>query len=221
MIINSIEAYTNSSFSVPTYQHAVLYVPAGQRWDVIYGGNGWFQFNNIREIVMDSRELTSDKAYMLMNTKTCNYTVYDVVNSRLTRVKSLYDMEEDNPANSWQIVKRNDKNYLYNIGARKYAFISANGEFALSSDPVHINIQENENGIIIGGNLEQSWAFVLNEKVQADANVTGIAGLGIDNGEIKEYFNVDGQHLTKPQKGVNIIRTSDGKTKKVILASRP
>ena len=154
---------------------------------------------------------------MMMNMHDYDYTVYDAVNDRLTQIESLYKLEEDNPVNSWQVVKRNGNSYLYNIGARRYASISSNGGFTLSSTPVTISMKESENGIIIGDNGNQQWGFVLNEKVQADANITGIDGIVMTSTGSEEYYSVGGQRFSNMQKGVNIIRMSNGTTKKIVV----
>lgn len=218
VIIRSVDTKLNGyEFSNATYKHAMLYVPVGQRWEAIYGEGGWYQFNNIREIAMESGEVSSTRAYTLMDTKAFNYAVYDAVNNRVARVRSLYDMEEDNPANSWQVVKSGGKSYLYNIGARKYASFSTDGELSLSSTPAPITMQERENGIMIGGNPDQQWAFVLNEKVQADESVTAINGIVVGSAATEAFFSVDGQRISQPKRGVNIIRTSDGQARKVLV----
>lgn len=209
--------YSATPFSTATLNHAILYVPLGQRWEAIYAESGWYQFNNIREIAMEAREVSPARAYTLMNTKTFDYTVYDGVNNRMAKVRSLYDLEEDNPVNSWQVVERDGKNFLYNIGARKFASISTNGEIALSSEPKAITMQESENGFILGSNPDQQWAFVLNEKVQADASVTALNDIIVENNEREEFFSIDGLRISQPKKGINIIRTNDGKMRKVMM----
>ena len=54
--------------------------------------------------------------------------------------------------------------------------------------------------------------------VTVNAYITGIAaaGKGITNGKY-EIYTIDGKKLNNLQKGINIIRTADGKTKKVVV----
>ncbi len=55
-------------------------------------------------------------------------------------------------------------------------------------------------------------AFVLNDQL-TDA-INAIASQG--NGSA-EYFNVSGTRLSQPTRGINIVRTADGKTKKLVV----
>ena len=204
------------SFSEPTLQHAILYVPAGQRWDAIYGNGGWYRFNNIREIAMESRELSEARAYTLMNTNDFSLAVYDAVNGEVANASSLYDIDENNASNAWQIIKGDDDNYLYNIGARQYAGIDADGKIVLSSSPVAISLHETKNGFTLGDNNGQQWGFVINENVKPYKDLSAIDN--ITSTAIRDaYYTLDGQRLSQVKKGLNIVRTSDGQAKKVII----
>ena len=44
---------------------------------------------------------------------------------------------------------------------------------------------------------------------------TGIKGLGADDVTETKRYNLDGTRLAAPQKGINIVRMSDGTTRKV------
>jgi hypothetical protein len=207
---------SGTSFSAPTLQHAILYVPAGQRWDAIYGKGGWYRFNNIREIAMESRELSEARAYTLMNTNDFSLAVYDAVNGEVANASSLYDIDENNASNAWQIIKGDDDNYLYNIGARQYAGIDADGKIVLSSSPVAISLHETKNGFTLGDNNGQQWGFVINENVKPYKDLSAIDN--ITSTAIRDaYYTLDGQRLSQVKKGLNIVRTGDGKAKKVVL----
>lgn len=207
---------SGTSFSAPTLQHAILYVPAGQRWDAIYGNGGWYRFNNIREIAMESRELSEARAYTLMNTNDFSLAVYDAVNGEVANANSLYDIDENNASNAWQIIMGDDDNYLYNIGARQYAGIDADGKIVLSSSPVAISLHETKNGFTLGDNNGQQWGFVINENVKPYKDLSAIDN--ITSTAIRDaYYTLDGQRLSQVKKGLNIVRTSDGKAKKVII----
>ena len=221
VIIKNIETSlyikTNgSSFSDATFQHAILYVPAGQRWDAVYGNGGWYRFNNIREIAMESRELSEARAYTLMNTNDFSLAVYDAVNGEVANASSLYDIDENNASNAWQIIKGDDDNYLYNIGARQYAKINDEGKLVLSSSPVAISLHETKKGFTLGDNNGQQWGFVINENVKPYKDLSAIDN--ITSTAIRDaYYTLDGQRLSQVKKGLNIVRTSDGQAKKVII----
>ena len=46
---------------------------------------------------------------------------------------------------------------------------------------------------------------------------TGIKEVGRDATKAVRYYSIDGKRIATPQRGLNIIRTSDGKTKKVVV----
>ena len=177
----------------------------------------WDVFYNIREIALNPSELSPSSAYLMMNMHDFNFAVYDGVGDKVVSVESLYDVEEDNPDCSWQIVKEDGKYYLYNIGAYQYASINDSGELVLSSTPTAINIKESENGILLGDNLEKFWGFVLNEKVQAGSIVVGIEGPYITDATQSKIISLGGCYINEPLKGVNIIRMNNGKTMKVVV----
>ena len=62
-----------------------------------------------------------------------------------------------------------------------------------------------------------STILALHQMVVVSKTSTGI--VSTDNGQfaIDKCFDLQGRHLNKPKKGVNIIRTSDGKTRKVLV----
>lgn len=194
-------------FSDRTFQHAILYVPIGMKWEAVYGSGGWYMFNNIREIAMEENDISTSRAYLMMNIKDNKIMVYDAVNNQVVSVNTSFNIDESNPANSWQIVNQDGKSFLYNIGARKYASVSANGEFKLSSTPVAVRMNESENGFILGENPNDQWGFVLNDNVRADASITGIVDVEAKRDKSK-YHSLDGHSINQPKKGVFVM---DGK----------
>jgi hypothetical protein len=46
---------------------------------------------------------------------------------------------------------------------------------------------------------------------------TGIKEVGRDVTKAVQYYSIDGKRIATPQRGLNIIRTSDGKMKKVVV----
>ena len=50
-----------------------------------------------------------------------------------------------------------------------------------------------------------------------DTQTTGIKEINSDAAKAVQYYSIDGKRIATPQRGLNIIRTSDGKTKKVVV----
>lgn len=50
-----------------------------------------------------------------------------------------------------------------------------------------------------------------------NANTTGIETLDTEKGSVESYYNISGQELKTPGKGVHIVKSADGKVKKVII----
>jgi hypothetical protein len=63
---------------------------------------------------------------------------------------------------------------------------------------------------------KSAWNLSLTT-IYEESEVTAIRDLRIDGSTEKAYFSLDGRRLVVPQKGINIIRQSDGTTKKVIV----
>ena len=59
----------------------------------------------------------------------------------------------------------------------------------------------------------------LKNKTPYDPGTTSIDGIGTTEGDVQEVarYTIDGVRLSAPAKGINIIRYSDGTTKKVIV----
>ncbi len=193
---------TYANFTQATCNHAVLYVPIGSKWDMIYE-NGWWPFINIREMADEKEELSDVKAYTLMNTKTMGYVVYDEVNDN---TRSTSDVDENVANNSWQIIDANGNKCLYNIGAKKFASIKSDGNIALSEKPVALSMENGKDGIIIDNNSSSEWNFVLNEKINIDEHVTGIESITTSDSPANVYYDLNGRKLdgVPAQKGVYI-----------------
>lgn len=71
----------------------------------------------------------------------------------------------------------------------------------------------------------QHQLVAINDEQQVfrtEADPTGIGEVLLDESASRErnvvgYYNVQGQRLNEPQRGVNIIRYSDGMSKKVLV----
>lgn len=215
ILVKSINtAWEINPFSDATLRHATVFIPVNQFWDAVYDSD-WSRFQNIREIATGTDEISQEKAYTLMNTDDYNFAVYDAVNNHVTNAESLYNIDENNPINGWQIVKDAGKTYLYNIGVRKYASISSDGKFSLSSLAIPIEMQESENGFKLGLSDKQ-WGFVINENLHPVEGLTAIETVCSDVTP-NETYSIDGYKLQQTKKGVNLIRTNEGRVKKVIV----
>lgn len=204
-------------YSENTYKHANLFVPVGTWADFAYTTNiipGWSNFIHIREMSMDTEELSESRAYTLLDTKNFNYYVYDVVNNRITLRGSHSNFDESSPYNCWQIIKIDNGFALYNIGAKRYATLTTNGELELSIVPSIMPMENASNGITVGNS---QFGFVLNENVSIDQSVTSIGKRVIYENSIVKYYTIDGRSSDIPHKGLNIIRMNNGETKKILV----
>ncbi|MBQ9231563.1 MAG: hypothetical protein IJ190_10380 [Prevotella sp.] len=209
--------YQTDIFTQNTYKHANLFVPVGTWADFAYTENripGWSNFIHIREMAMDVEGLSESKAYALIDTKNFNYYVYDVVNNHITSRGSHSNFDESSPYNSWQIVKTDDGFALYNIGAKRYATLTTNGELDLSIVPTILPMENASNGITMGNS---QFGFVLNENVNIDQSVTSIGKKVIYENSIAKYYTLDGRNSDVPHKGLNIVRMRNGETKKILV----
>lgn len=188
-------------FEFRTYNHAPLYIPEGRYWDYAFAP-GWGEFIHIKEMVMDDSELEDSKAYMIADTKGCNYTVYNAEKGTLTNVEYTHSLDEENEGSCWTVLREAGKSYLYNLGAKKFACMDKEGELSLAEAPVALDITSTENGLSINGNNRM---FVLNKNINVDA--TGIEDIRIDNAQAEgvDIYYLDGRRMNKSVRGVNIV----------------
>ena len=209
----------DKSFSVQTFAHTTLYVPAGC-WDAYAYDDAWYKFNIIRETAMSEEEVAEQQAYTLMDAESFACSVYDPVNECIGTINSVSGINEDNPNHCWQVIEAEGMYYLYNIGARKY--VKREGShFALIDTPEPIEVENGSNGIILGAQDAQQWALVSNERMSvaqsAIDEVTGISSLQTSTYEGEQVYDLQGRMQDATQNGINIIRYSDGTTKKVAI----
>ncbi len=203
---DEVEGSHPEVFSQSTCHHATLYVPAGT-WDDYAFANGWFWFNNIRETALEEGQVSTKQAYTLMDAGTFAYSVYDPVNDCIGTINSAGNINEDNPNHSWQMIEAGGAHYLYNLGAKKY--VKRNGNtYELTNSPEPIDVEDGENGLILGAQTAQQWALVGNEHMNvaqsAIDEVTGISNLNAaDNNS--PIYNLAGQRHSKMQRGINIV----------------
>ena len=192
----------------------MLYVPTAKWDDYAFSDYEWCDFNNIRETTLTEEQVSGQQAYTLMDAGTFAYSVYDPVNDCIGTINSAGNIDENNPNHSWQMIEVGGMHYLYNIGAKK--FVKRNGiHLELTDVPEPIDVENGENGLILGAQTAQQWALVGNEHMNvaqsAIDEVTGINYLNAaDNNS--PIYNLAGQRLSKMRKGINI---KDGK--KIII----
>ena len=170
-----------NSFSEQTLYHTTLYIPMGT-WDTYAYDDIWYLWINIRETAMEQNEVKQDMGYTLMDVKTFNYAVYDPVNDRVKMVSSA-NVDENNPNHCWQTLQMGEKKYLYNIGAKKFAVPSTDGQgFTLSNDVGSIPMEDGEDGLVLNGHTETQWALVANNHASVDDSVEDqVTGDGMEH----------------------------------------
>ena len=210
------DEYEEGYFSQQTFYHATLYVPSGS-WDAYAFDNQWYRFINIRETATEEEQVTMQQAYTLMDANTFTYSVYDPVNNGIGTISSV-GINEDNPNHSWQVITDGSKQYLYNLGAKKFATNGADGRLVLTAEPTPIDMKNGDNGIVLGSQAARQWALVGNDRLSVEQDIiTGIDKItSTQQGESISY-DLQGRRIGKPQQGVNIIRNADGTTKKVLM----
>ena len=212
-------AYTHildNSFSQATYNHAMLYIPKDEWMEAVYHGDFW-RFINIRETVANTSNLSEMQAYTMMDRNTFGYMVYDAVNDRTAMTDTYYNVDESSLNNCWQILKKDGNDYLYNIGAKKYVMFNPDGQMVLTERPATINMENGKDGVIIGNNIQTQWAFVLNNKVQAeDVVIDSVPMIEYVSDTTNQYYMINGMTTTKTHKGLVIIKSKDRKTRKIV-----
>lgn len=156
------------------------------------------------------------QAYTLMDARTFSYSVYDPVNDCIGTVSVV---NEDNPDHCWQIIDAEDNRYLYNLGAKKFV-TSFGNTLKLTNEATAIKIADSKDGILLGTQEDHQWVFVNNERINVGQSIadTIIALRATSYTPQKdEIFDLSGRKLSVPQKGLNIIRMSDGTSKKVLI----
>ena len=195
--------FTGSSllFSNYTYIHAPLYVPEDAYWNYAYA-NGWGDFIHIKEMVTDVSSLQSRKAYMIADSKGCNYKVYDAEKDEMKTVEYTHSLDEESEDCCWTVITENGKTYLYNLGAKKFGVVNDEGALTLSETPVNVTISENENGLSING---ANCMFVLNKNVEVE--ITGINDVLLNGADTKnaQIHSLDGRRQTHVTRGINIV----------------
>ena len=191
-------------FSEQTLQHAMLYVPVGTWGEAVYGNGGWYLFYNIREMATTVREISASKAYTLMSADNYGYAVYDSGSDQVKMVRAFYGMDEADPNSYWQLVDADNGLCLYNVGAGKYATVTAEGHLTLSATPVPITMADGEQGVVINNVPAKQWSFVQNNKVATDIHSTSLT-TARQTERSSAIYDLQGRRLkVKPEKGIYI-----------------
>ena len=202
-----------SAFSGQSYYHTTLMIPEGS-WGAYAYSDIWYQFINIREMTYNAVNLTNSKAYTMKSATEGAYLFYDSVNDRVgTLSETAFDDTEEN--NTWMTVEVDGKNYVYNLGAKKFlvpdkANTSKTG-YSLSNTPVSIDIEDGKNAIVFGKGKE--FYMVINDKLNVDEGLesqimtsTGINEIGVISDLPTVTYNLNGQRINKSntQNGIYI-----------------
>ena len=106
------------------------------------------------------------------------------------------------------------------MAAKKFV-TSAGNSLNLTSDVTNIVMESAQDGIVLGEQEDRQWAFVSNDRMNVEeAIVDGIiatreipTSLQTDT----DIYDIQGRKLAAPQRGINIIRHSDGRERKVLV----
>ena len=94
---------------------------------------------------------------------------------------------------------------------------NTDGQMILTERPVAISMEDGKEGVIIGDNTQKQWAFVLNNKVQAeDVLIDGVPMINLVSDAANQYYLMNGMLTTKSHKGLVIIKSKDRKTRKIV-----
>ena len=193
----------NNAFSNQSYYHGTLMVPEGS-WDAYAYSDYWYQFINIREMAYNAVNLTNSKAYTMKSATEGSYLFYDSVNDCVgTLSETAFDDTEEN--NTWMTVEVDGKNYVYNLGAKKFLVSDKNASktgYSLSNTPVSIDIEDGKDAIVFGKGKE--FYMVINEKLNVYENLesqimtsTGIKETSVDSNMPTVTYNLSGQRINR------------------------
>lgn len=154
-----------------------------------------------------------------MNEANTRYIVYDAVNDKITTRESVADVDEENLNDNWTVVKMDDKQYLYNMGAKKFAKRDASeAGFSLVEGVADMNGAAMRK--TAGVNAYANILFVENGSLSADETakdiVSGIEMVNVDGDSNATIYNVSGTEQTTLSRGINIVRSANGKVTKVL-----
>ena len=192
-----------NTFNGQSYYHTTLMIPEGC-WDAYAYDNYWYKFINIREMAYNAVNLTNSKAYTMKSATEGSYLFYDSVNDCVgTLSETAFDDTEEN--NTWMTVEVDGKNYVYNLGAKKFLVSDKNASktgYSLSNTPVSIDIEDGKDAIGFGKGKE--FYMVINEKLNVYENLetqimtsTGINEIDVESNKPTVTYNLSGQRINR------------------------
>ena len=164
---------------------------------------------------MGKDALSSQKVYTMMETQSFSYVIYDEASNEAKMVKAFYNVDEEDPNYNWQIIEHAGNTYLYNIGAKQYACLTEDGKIALTATATPIELDDGENGVVLGSNSSSQWGFVVNKAFGTGETSIVLPTDGSNQNAV--YYGIDGQQLSSPRKGLNIVKEGNGKTRKIFV----
>lgn len=196
-----------------SYHDTTLMIPEGSR-DAYAHSDNWYKFINVREVTYNTVNLTNSKAYTIRSATEGAYLFYDSVNDCVGVLnETAFDDTEEN--NTWMSVEVDGKNYVYNLGAKKFlmsdkANTSKTG-YSLSDTPVSIDIEDGKDAIVFGKGKE--FYMVINDKSNVYEGLesqiktsTGINEIDVKSNLPTITYNLNGQRISNSnaQKGIYI-----------------
>ncbi len=204
-------------FSQQSLYHTTLLVPNGTWYDYAYD-NKWYAFHTIRETAFAADEVAESRAFTLKDTRTNNYLCYDKVNKSVGTI-ATEGLNEDEPNNAWMLAYVDGKQYIYNLGSKKFLAVARNEAkstraasdgigFILTDEPTPVTLSNGADGISVNGVKE--FYFVVNQNLSIDNSVvskieetTGIDKLTTDD-DHGSVYNLNGQKVNKGYRGIII-----------------
>lgn len=209
--VKNINLKCSNVFSDKIYRHAILFIPKGMRDNAIFDSD-WYLFYNIKETVMSSSDLSNAKAYLLMDNMSFKYLIYDDFVNQTIKTDSYFDLDENNLDHNWQVLTDDDKTYLYNLGAQKYAECLQDGQFLLTPERRPVNMEETIGGFCIGQDNHTTWSFV--ESTNATTNVLTNRSETLPP---QAFYLLNGLSVSNPPIGISVLRYRNGENRKVII----
>lgn len=212
---NCFPKFGYEAFSPQTLFHATLLIPVGTWYDYAYD-DYWYAFHTIRETAFETDETSNARAFTMKMANDNNYLCYDKVNDAIGTV-NIQGLDENEPNNTWMTMSVDGKQYIYNLGAKKYLakasnnakarrVASSNGSYILTDEPTPINISNGEDGIKVGDAGE--FYFVMNDNLNVDnslaseiQNYTAIETVCEDEASAQMY-NLSGQRVSNDYRGI-------------------
>ena len=204
-------------FSPQSLYHSTLLVPRGTWNDYAYDDN-WYAFHTIRETMFAADDVSEARAFTIKASDANSYLCYDKVNEVLGTV-NVEGLDEDEPNNAWMLATVDGKQYIYNLGSKKFLAVAKNNakarrvasdgtQFVLTDEPMPVTLSNGEDGISVDGAGE--FYFVINNNLNIDNSVTsrieeatGISQLTTDERDASVY-NLNGQKVNDDYRGIII-----------------